>query len=118
VEAGATINTDEHRFYKGLGGEYRHKSVRHAATYKKKREYWRKEGDEVIATNKVESSFSLLRRGVIGTFHTISRKHLHLYVAEFDARFNRRKISDGERTVDTLTMAKGKGLTYKPLVGN
>jgi len=108
VEAGSTINTDEHRFYKGLGEEYRHKTVKHAPTYTKKAEYWRKEGDEVVTTNYVESSFSLLRRAVTGTFHNISRKHLHLYVAEFDARFNRRKVSDGERTVDTLTMARGK----------
>ncbi|MGB7195317.1 MAG: IS1595 family transposase [Collimonas pratensis] len=117
VEPGSTINTDDLAAYVALGEDFRHKSVRHAKTYKKKAEYWRKEGDEVVTTNYVESSFSLLRRAVTGTFHNISRKHLHLYVAEFDARFNRRKISDGERTVDTLQMAKGKRLTYKPLVG-
>jgi ISXO2-like transposase domain len=117
VEAGSTINTDEHRFYKALDGEYRHKTVKHAATYTKKAEYWRNEGDEVVTTNFVESSFSLLRRAGTGTFHNISRHHLHLYVAEFDARFNRRRITDGERTVHMLTMAKGKRLTYRAIRG-
>lgn len=113
VEAGSTLNTDDLAAYRGMP-EFRHKTVRHTTNYKnKKSEYWRREGDEIVTTNFAESSFSLLRRGVTGTFHNISRKHLHLYVAEFDFRFNNRKVSDGERTVAALGKARGKRLTYR-----
>jgi hypothetical protein len=54
---------------------------------------------------------------VIGSFHHISRKHLGRYVGEFDARWNTRKVTDGERMVATLKKAEGKRLTYKPLTG-
>ena len=59
------------------------------------------------------SFFSLLRRGVIGTFHHVSEQHLPLYVAEFDHRHNCRKMSDGERTDVGLTKAAGKRLIYR-----
>jgi len=39
-------------------------------------------------SNTVESAFSLLKHGMYGTFHNVSRKHLHRYVAEFDFRWN------------------------------
>jgi hypothetical protein len=45
-------------------------------------------------TNTVESSFSLLKRGLIGSFHRVSTKHLHRYLTEFEYRFNARKASD------------------------
>ncbi len=51
----------------------------------------------------------------MGTFHSVSKKHLPLYLAEFDHRYNHRKITDGERTVSALKMAEGKRLTLKPL---
>ena len=82
-----------------------------------KREYQRIEPDgEVVSTNYAESSFSLLRRGVIGNFHHISRKHLGRYVAEFDFRWNSRKATDGERTVAGLKQAQGKRITMKDVV--
>ena len=111
VAAGATIHTDEHPGYKKLGEDYRHKFVTHGKSGGK-REYQRIEADgEVVSTNYAESSFSLLRRGVIGNFHHISRKHLGRYVAEFDFRWNSRKNTDGERTVAGLKQAVGKRLT-------
>ncbi len=45
-------------------------------------------------TNTVESSFSLLKRGLIGSFHRVSIKHLHRYLTEFEYRFNARKATD------------------------
>lgn len=45
-------------------------------------------------SNTVESAFSLLKRGIMGTFHNASRKHLHRYVADFDFRWNARKLHD------------------------
>jgi ISXO2-like transposase domain/Transposase zinc-ribbon domain len=47
-----------------------------------------------IHTNTVESAFSLLKRGLIGSFHRVSVKHLHRYLTEFEYRFNARKASD------------------------
>jgi len=54
---------------------------------------------------------------ISGTFHQISKKHLPLYLAEFDHRFNHCDVTDGERTVSALKLAEGKRLTLKPLKG-
>ena len=51
-----------------------------------------------VTTNTVEGVFSLLERGIYGTFHSVSREHLHQYLAEFDFRYNTRKIDDSART--------------------
>jgi hypothetical protein len=48
-----------------------------------------------------------------GTFHNVSRKHLHRYVAEFDFRWNARKVDDGERLARVVRSAEGKRLRYK-----
>jgi transposase-like protein len=50
--------------------------------------------DGNTTTNGIESAFSLFKRGVIGSFHKISIKHLHRYLSEFEARFNARKAGD------------------------
>ncbi|HUB66391.1 MAG TPA: IS1595 family transposase [Candidatus Methylacidiphilales bacterium] len=110
VEAGSQLMTDEHKGYAWLHHVYDHRVVKHLAE-----EYVRKEKDAVVTTNTVEGFFSLLKRGVVGTFHHVSRKHLPLYLAEFDHRYSNRKVSDGERTVASLALAEGKRLTYKPL---
>ena len=47
-----------------------------------------------IHTNTVESSFSLLKRGLIGSFHRVSIKHLHRYLTEFEYRFNERRNAE------------------------
>ena len=47
-----------------------------------------------VTTNGIESGFSLFKRGVIGSFHKISIKHLHRYLSEFGTRFNGRKAND------------------------
>ena len=58
-----------------------------------------------IHTNTVESSFSLLKRGLIGSFHRVSIKHLHRYLSEFEFRFNIRK--DEDRFSKTLRRMTG-----------
>ncbi len=50
-----------------------------------------------VTTNSVEGFFSILKRGVNGTFHSIIKKHLHRYVSEFAYKYNTRKLTDGER---------------------
>jgi transposase-like protein len=110
VEVGSTVCTDDFLGYRSMPKIFTHKAVKHRA-----KEYVRKEGDFKVHTNTAESKFSLLKRGITGTFHQVSKKHLPLYLAEFDHRYNHRKISDGERTVSALKLAEGKRLTLKPL---
>jgi transposase-like protein len=74
----------------GIHGK-KHKTVNHKA-----KEYVR--GD--VYTNTVESAFSLLKRGIVGTWHKISAKHLQAYLNEMTFRFDRRKNSD--LFIDTL----------------
>ena len=96
--------TDQNSVYCVIGNGYRRKSVNHS-----KREYARGE----VHTNTVESSFSLLKRGIIGAFHHVSRQHLHLYLAEFDFRWNHRKTDDAERAEAGIRMVEGKRLFYR-----
>jgi transposase-like protein len=109
VEAGSKVNTDELNAYKGLKNDFHHESVNHS-----KYEYVRrfKDGSH-ITTNTVESSFALLKRGIVGAFHHVSKKHLHRYLAEFDFRWNHRKIGDVERTRQAMKIASGKRLVYR-----
>jgi len=110
VIEGSVVVTDDYRGYWNMPPVYEHKSISHSA-----KKYVRKDGDFRVHTNTVESKFSLLKRGIIGTFHQVSKKHLPLYLVEFDDRFNHRKSADGESTVSALRMAEGKRLTLKPL---
>jgi transposase-like protein len=103
------IVTDEFNAYPGAmkatGHTAKHKTIRH-----KSKVYV--DGD--IHTNTVESAFSLLKRGVIGTWHRISAKHLAAYLEEMTFRFNRRGRSD--LFVDTLRhMVTADPLTFENL---
>ena len=82
----SVIVTDELPAYpRALGRlERKHETVNHSH-----KEYVRLGTD--IHTNTVESAFSLLKRGIVGTWHKISAKHLQSYLAEMEFRFNRRK---------------------------
>ena len=79
----------------------------------KRKEYARREGDKLITTNTVEGYFSILKRGVHGTFHHVSRKHLHCYLSEFDFRYNARDITDGERAQLAVEGTASKRLMYR-----
>jgi hypothetical protein len=108
VQVASTVYSDGHTRYHGLEVPYTHKSVKHSAN-----EFSRREGENVVTTSSVESFFSLLKRGIVGTFHHVSAQHLPLYIAEFDHRHNCRKMTDGERTDVGLTKVIGKRLIYK-----
>lgn len=104
VEKTSRLMTDEWRSYGPVGREYAdHGVVKHNVG-----EYVR--GDNY--TNTVEGFFSILKRGVNGTYHHVSRAHLHRYLNEFDFRYNGRHLSDAERTVRALEGAEGKRLRY------
>lgn len=100
------VYTDDYHGYRGLEPKFAHKVIKHS-----QKEYVR--GD--VHTNTVEGYFSLLKRGIIGTFHQVSKKHLPLYLAEFDHRYNHRETTDGERTIAGIRKVEGKRLTLKPL---
>ncbi|MEM9347710.1 MAG: IS1595 family transposase [Planctomycetota bacterium] len=106
IDKSSDLITDEHRGYIGVGKEYAsHEAVKHSMG-----QYVRPGG---ITTNTIESFWSLLKRGVIGTFHNVSRKHLQRYVDEFEFRYNHRKLEDGERVVAAIAGAQGKRLVYR-----
>ena len=99
------IITDSLQAYKHAVGEAKHETVNHTA-----REYVR--GD--IHTNTVENAFSLLKRGIMGTRHKISAKHLPAYLDEMTFRFNRRK--NANLFLDTLRhMVTAQVLTFEKL---
>jgi hypothetical protein len=67
-------------------------------------------------SNTVEGFFSILKRGIVGTFHHVSEAHLGRYLAEFDFRYSNRSglgVSDTMRTDRLLAEIDGKRLTYR-----
>jgi len=88
---------------------HKHRTVNHS-------QQWVVPGSR-IHTNTVESSFSLLKRGLIGSFHRVSIKHLHRYLTEFEYRFNERR--NGERFEFTVAeMLKTKPMPMKQLTAD
>ncbi len=65
-----------------------------------------------VHSQTVESFFGLIRRGVMGSFHSISRQHLGKYMDEFAFRFGLNKVSDEERTLRAIRRSDGVRLTY------
>jgi len=100
------LMTDSARHYVKTGAEF----VAHAMVDHTSGEYVR---DGWKHSNTVENYFSILKRGVIGTFHHVSEAHLVRYLAEFDFRYSTHRISDVERTDLMLKATTGKRLTYR-----
>jgi transposase-like protein len=105
VDPRARIMTDDLNLYKGIGKHFQggHRAIRHKLGI-----YAR--GD--VHTNTVESSHALVKRGIIGVYHNVSKDYLHRYLWQFDFMWNHRKLNDGERTVMAVKSAEGKRLTY------
>ena len=106
VDRQARIVTDELSSYTGIGPEFEggHESVCHGT-----KEYVR--GD--VHTNTAESSHALVKRGIVGIYHNVSREYLHRYLWQFDFLWNNRYANDGERLVAGIQGAEGKRLTYR-----
>jgi hypothetical protein len=66
-----------------------------------------------VHVNTAESSHALIRRGLIGIYHNVSREYLHRYLWRFDFMWNHRQMNDGERTIAAIRSAEGKRLMYK-----
>lgn len=104
VSNDATLYTDQLQGYKPLARRFaKHESVNHSIG-----EYSR--GD--VHVNSAESFFALLKRGVHGTFHHVSKAHLQRYCDEFSFRWNHRETADAERTESALRLAPGCRLNY------
>ena len=86
-----------------------HESVNH----KRKQYVKRTETGEKVTGNTVEGYFSILKRGVHGVYHHMSKRHLHRYLSEFDFRYNAPEVTDCERAVMALLGVDGKRLTYR-----
>ena len=103
------LMTDDASWYVRIGEEFAsHETVNH-----EKNEYVR--GD--VHSNTAENFFSILKRGIIGTYHHVSEAHLDRYLAEFDFRYSNRAklgVTDGERAALALKGIEGKRLTYRP----
>ena len=111
---GATyMMSDELHAYDGLSmGFVGHDTIKHSAGQYVKGE---------IHTNTVEGFFSLLKRGIVGTFHHVSKGHLHRYCDEFSFRYSTRTAlgwTDGDRAQELVLGAEGKRLTYKKRSGD
>ena len=68
---------------------------------------------EGVHNNTAESSNALLKRGIVGAFHHVSKEHLHRYLAEFDFRWDNRQVSDAGRRDLAIQQVEGKRLMYK-----
>lgn len=107
VDRASHLMTDESHVYTRVGREFNgHSTVNHSAS-----EYVTTGGFK--HSNTVENFFSIFKRGVIGTYHHMSEAHLARYCAEFDFRYNTRKITDAERADEALKGIEGKRLTYR-----
>jgi len=107
VAAGSDVFTDELVGYLGLDREYVHNVINHAESYVK--------GN--IHTNGIENFWSLLKRGLKGTYVSVEPFHLFRYLDEQAFRYNNRKTDDGNRFARTLCQTTGRRLTYKELTG-
>lgn len=106
VHEDSAIVTDELNVYGPACEDFgSHETVNHS-----KGEYVR-HGN--VHTNTIEGYFGLLKRGINGIYHHVGAHHLHRYLAEFDFRYNSRKMKDGARTEMAVRGIEGKRLKYR-----
>jgi transposase-like protein len=109
IEVGSMIHSDEHAAYRGLGGLFfGRETVNHSAG-----EYSR----NGVHTNGIESVWAVLKRGVHGVYHQVSRKHLGRYVNEFAFRLNEGNVRTQTlaRLDAMIVLAGNRRITYKQL---
>jgi transposase-like protein len=112
VEPGAIVHTDEAACYNGLSEEYVHEVINHADAYVRGH----------VSINGLENFWSLLKRGLSGTYVSVEPFHLFRYLDEQMFRYNYRgnrekKITDADRFSMMLSQIAGKRLTYKEVTG-
>jgi transposase-like protein len=108
VEAGAALYSDQLASYDGLAGRYAHQVIDHAVKYV----------DGQVHTNGMENYWSLLKRGIAGTYVSVEPFHLFRYLDEQAYRFNNRKeMNDFDRFSVAASQIVGKRLTWKQVIG-
>jgi transposase-like protein len=112
VEAGAALYSDALKSYDGLTQEYAHKVIDHAEKYV----------DGQVHTNGLENFWSLVKRGISGTYVSVEPFHLFRYLDEQVFRYNHRstkekKITDADRFSLVVSKILGKRLTFRQLTG-
>jgi transposase-like protein len=108
VSAEATLQTDESAIYTIVGKRHfpgRYRMINHSCSY----------GIGGNHTNTIENAFSLLKRGIYGSFRKVSTKHLGHYCNEFSYRFNRRKEQLAMFDATLKNSTRGEVLSYKKL---
>jgi transposase-like protein len=110
ISPDATLQTDKAMTYDIIGKRrfVNHRMIDHIRTY----------GEGENHTNTVESAFSLLKKGVYGTFHKVSIKHLARYCNEFSYRFNRRGMQERMFDETLKRLVNGKPLPFKTLTAS
>ena len=108
VAISSQVYTDEASAYRGLEG-FDHESVSHSVG-----EYVRGQ----VSTNGIESFWSMLKRGYVGTYHKMSYKHLHRYVSEFVGRHNFRPWNTLTQMLMVVNHMEDTRLPYDELVGD
>ena len=107
VAPGSTVYTDALSSYKGLETDYVHQIIDHAEGYVRDR----------VHTNGLENFWSLFKRMVYGTHHSVMPEHLDRYLDEATYRFNTRDNADSSRFVAATGRVIGKRITYRELIG-
>jgi transposase-like protein len=108
IKKSASVFTDEYLVYKSIDKLYSHFVIKH-----KEKEYIN--GD--IYTNTIEGFWSLFKRGIIGIYHSVSKKHLQKYVDEFVFRYNTRNFATETARFDyLLSNVSNRYLPYKTLI--
>ncbi len=112
IDKGSHIMTDEHGAYLGLSEEYIHEIINHAEAYVR--------GN--VSTNGIENFWSLLKRGIAGTYVSVEPFHLDHYLDEQMFRYNNRatkwrKVTDADRFRMVMSQVGGRRLTYAQLTG-
>lgn len=107
VETGSMLVTDECNAYFRAKDDYFHITVNH-----NKEEYTH----NAFSTNNIEGFWSLLKRGIVGIYHSVTAKHLQAYCEEFAFRYNNRKITDKVRFDLALKQTTGVRLKYDTLI--
>ena len=110
VETDSRIISDALQSYVELRNDYNHISIKHTVGD------YRTKGDE--HTNNIEGYWSILKRGIIGTFHFVSPQHLQRYCDEFAHRYNTRTTTTQEKFLAAIKNAHGNRLKYRELTPN
>ncbi len=105
VEKGSQVYSDAATGYRGLDKHFLHESIDHLTKYVSGQ----------VHTNGLENFWSLLKRGLKGTYVAVAPFHLGRYVDEQLFRYNRRKVNDRARWIEVMSAVVGRRVTWRQL---